>query len=89
MAVAKRQGREKPAKIEQRKVWGPEWGPQGEQTAFLASPVYIGQAQGEEKTWKEEPEGRDSVSSLRVFWVGLLSRLRDVFPFYFLNKTEL
>ena len=46
MAVAKRQGREKPVKIEQRKVQGPEWGPQVEQTAVMASPVYIGQAQG-------------------------------------------
>ena len=50
MAVAKRQGRENPVKIEQRKVPGPEWGPQVEQTALLASPIYIGQAQGEEKT---------------------------------------
>ena len=32
-------------KIEQRKVQGP----QVEQTALLASPIYIGQAQGEEK----------------------------------------
>ena len=44
MAVAKRQGREKPAKIEQRKVRGPR--PQVKQT-FLAGPIYIGQAQGE------------------------------------------
>ena len=43
MAVANGQGREKPTKIEQRK------GPQVEQTALLASPIYIGQAQGEEK----------------------------------------
>ena len=46
MAVAKRQGREKPAKIEQRKVPG---GAQVEQTTFLAGPIYIGQAQGQEK----------------------------------------
>ena len=45
MAVAKREGREKPVKIEQRKV-----GEQSEyQTALLASPIYIGQAQEEEK----------------------------------------
>ena len=37
-------------KIEQRKVWGPEWGPQVKQIAFLASSIYIGQAQGKEKT---------------------------------------
>ena len=49
MAVAKIQRGEKPAKIEQRKVWGPEWEPPVKQTAFLASPVYIGQGQGEEK----------------------------------------
>ena len=42
--VAKRQGKEKPVKIEQRKVQGPEWGPQVKQTALLASPIYIGQA---------------------------------------------
>ena len=44
MVVAKRQRREKPAKIEHRKVQGPEWGPQVKQTALLASPIYIGQA---------------------------------------------
>ena len=32
--------------VEQRKVQGPEQGFQAEQTALLASPVYIGQAQG-------------------------------------------
>ena len=51
MVVAKRQRRErreKPRKIEQRNVQGPEWGPQVKQTALLASPIYIGQAQGEE-----------------------------------------
>ena len=36
MVVAKRQGREKPVKIEQ----------EVKQTALLASPVYRGQAQG-------------------------------------------
>ena len=49
MVVAKIQGREKPANIEQRKVWGPEWGLQEKQTALLAGPIYRGQAQGEEK----------------------------------------
>ena len=49
MVVAKRLGREKPLKIEQRKVWGAEWGSQVEQTAVLASPIYIGQARGEGK----------------------------------------
>ena len=40
MAVAKEQGREKPVKIEQRR------GPQAEQTALLASPIYIGRPGG-------------------------------------------
>ena len=44
MVVAKRQRREKSAKIEQRKVWGLEWGPQVKQTALLASPIYTGHA---------------------------------------------
>ena len=43
MVVAKIQGTEKPAKIEQRKVQGPEWGRQVEQKAVLASLIYIGQ----------------------------------------------
>ena len=47
--VAKRQGRKKPTKIERRKVQGLDWGPQVKQAALLASPIYIGQAQGEEK----------------------------------------
>ena len=47
MAAAKRPGREKPAKIEQRKVWGLEWEPQEKQTALLAGPIYTGQAHGE------------------------------------------
>ena len=48
MVVANRQRREKPMKIEQRKVRGLEWGPQVQQTALLASPVYTGQSQEEE-----------------------------------------
>ena len=34
---------------EQRKVWGPEWGPPVKQTALLASPVYTGQSRGRRK----------------------------------------
>ena len=49
MLVAERQRREKPVKIEKRKVQGPELGPQVKQAALLAIPIYIGQAQGEEK----------------------------------------
>ena len=40
MAVAKRQAREKPRKIEQREVRGPAGGPQVGQTALLAGPTY-------------------------------------------------
>ena len=40
MGVAKRQRREKPVKIEQRKVRGLEWEPQVKQTALLANPIY-------------------------------------------------
>ena len=49
MVVDKRQRKEKPTKMEQRKVWGLEWEPQVKQTALLASPIYIGKAQKEEK----------------------------------------
>ena len=49
MAVAKRQRRGKPVKIEQRKVRGPELGPQVKQTALLASRIYLGLAQGRRK----------------------------------------
>ena len=54
MVVTKRQEREKPTKIEQRKVRGPEWGSQVEQTALLDSPIYIGQVQGEEEKKKKK-----------------------------------
>ena len=94
MAVSKRQGREKPAKIEQRKVQGLEGGPQVEQTALLVSPIYIAQAQGEEKTCKKRsqrarglPLSRSGAlslfSSLHVSWVGMPSHLNDVFSFIF------
>ena len=62
MAVAKRQRKEKPGKIEQRKVWGQEWGPQVKETALLASPIYIGQAQGEEK--KREKRSQTELEGL-------------------------
>ena len=45
MTVAKRQ-REKPMKIEQK---GPRTRKNEEANSLLASPIYIGQAQGEEK----------------------------------------
>ena len=84
MAVAKRQGREQPVKIEQMKVLGPEWGPQVKQTALLASPVYTGQAQGEEKKRKTRSQNwAVDLSPLCVFWVGMPARLQNVFSFTF------
>ena len=56
MAVPKRQGREKPEKIEQRQVRGPEGGPQVKQTALLASQIYIGQAWGRRKKYKKKSQ---------------------------------
>ena len=47
--VAKRQRKEKPMKMETKKIRGAEWEPPVKQVALLASPIYIGQAQGEEK----------------------------------------
>ena len=41
----------------QRKVWGPEWGLQVEQTALPASPICIGQTQGREKHIKIGAKG--------------------------------
>ena len=89
MVVAKRQGREKPAEIEQRKVRGPERGPQVEQAALLATPIYRGQAQVEEKHLKRGAKSWGSLSlaptlsSLRIFWVEMPSRLEDVSSFIF------
>ena len=56
MAAVKRQGREKPKKIEQKKVRGPAWGPQVGKTALLANPVSTGQAWEEAKTHKERSQ---------------------------------
>ena len=83
MAVAKRQKRENPMKTEQRKVQGLEWGPQAKQTALLASPIYAGQAQEEErKTYRKRGQNwAGGFSSLWVFWVGPPSSLQDVFSF--------
>ena len=97
MVVAKRQGREKPEKIEQKKVQGPEWGLQVEQIILLANPIYIGQAQGEEKNIEEEePKGSVCLSLPRAgeflcsrLWVDMPSRLEDGFSYYYPNKIEL
>ena len=71
MVVAKRQRREQPTKIEQRKVQELEWGPQVKQTALLASPIYNLHRAGsgeEKKTDKKRsqhwPGGSSSLRSL-------------------------
>ena len=56
MAVAQRSGREKPSKIGQRKVRGPEGEPQVKQTVLLAGPIYIRQAQGQRNIKEEKPK---------------------------------
>ena len=99
MVVAKRQEREKPMKIEQRKIQRLEWGPQVEQTALPASPIYIAQAQGEEKKHVEREAKGPGVSvplSCSPFLSLLFAILgwHALMPqgcifFYFLNKTEL
>ena len=52
-------------------------------TALLASPIYIGQAQEEEKKKykKRSQNWATGFSSLHFFWVGLPSHLEDVFSF--------
>ena len=88
--VAKRQGREKPRKIEQRKARGPEWGPQVRQTALLASSIYIGQAKEEEK--KHIKRGAKIEPGAFLFFESLgwpaLTPGGCIF-LYFLNKTGL
>ena len=73
MVVAKRQNREKPAKIEQRKVQRLDQGPQVKQTALLASPVYKGQAQRRGDKCIKRGVKIEPGASLHVFWVGLPS----------------
>ena len=60
MAVAKEQGREKPVKIEQRR------GPQAEQTALLASPIYIGRPWGGKNIKRGAKIGLGPLFSLRL-----------------------
>ena len=102
MAVAKRQGREKTPKIEQRKVWGPGWGPQVKQTAFLASPIY--KEPGEERIKKKKKIERGAkgqgvslslpLSHSLLFFLSLLYAsiglaCPHALRVYFLNKTDL
>ena len=50
-------------------------------TALLAGPIYVGQARGEEKRHVKRGAKFGPGASLHVFWVGLNSRLKDVFSF--------
>ena len=91
MEVAKRQEKEKPMKIEQRKVQGPEWGPQVEQpNSWLAQ--FLRAGPGKEKKKKKTYKKRSQIArglsptlsvSLHVFWPGMPSLLKDVFSFIF------
>ena len=86
MAVAKRQGREKPMKIEQRRVPGLECEPRVKQTktglALLASLIYTGQAQGKEKKYIKRGAKIGLRASLLFTFFGLACShaLRMYFP---------
>ena len=63
--------------MEQKKIWGPDWESQVKQTAFWVSPVYIGQAQGEETKHIKRGAKIETLS----FWVSLPSHLEGVLSF--------
>ena len=96
MAVAKRQGREKPAKIEQRKVKGRSEDRTG-RTAVLAKPnLHRAGPGGRKKTYKKRSQRALSLSLLHAvalfsshLWIDVPSRLEDGFSCYYLNKIEL
>ena len=97
MAVAKRQGREKPVKIEERKVKGRSKDRikdlrKNKQHSWL-SPICIGQAQVEEKTYKRRSQSAFSrtlsPACVRSF-LYLSLTLSSLSPScYLLNKIEL
>ena len=73
MAEAKSRGREKPAKIEQRKVKGRSEDHQSEDLRYnkqhsWLSPICIGQAQGEEKTYKKRSQSACSLALSTACW---------------------
>ena len=88
MVVAKRQRREKPAKIEQRKVRGPEGEPQVNQTALLTRPIYLEQAhRGGDKCIKGG--SLEGLGPLFSSSFGSAHLLEGVLSFVFPNGTEL
>ena len=98
MAVAKRQGREKPTKIEQRKVKerSEDRVRTSGRTALLAKPnLHRAGPEGRKKNIKRGAKGLSfSPPHAGMFfslslWVDILSRLEDGFSCYYLNKIEL
>ena len=82
--------REKPVKIKQRKVRGPEWGPQVKEEDLLACPIYTAQAQGEEEKHIKRGAKMEPGASLLFMSFGWADShdSRMYFPL-FVNKTEL
>ena len=84
--MAKRQRKEKPTKMEQKKIRGLEWEPHVKQTALLASPIDIGQAwEGEDKTHKKRKPRRTEP----LPWGRPIPTPRGCTFVYLPNKTEL
>ena len=76
----------KSVKIEQRKAKGKSEDrseDQVEQTALLASTIYIAQARGEEKTYKKRSQRAGALSSLRLFGLACSHARRMYFPAIF------
>ena len=98
MAVAKRQGREKPTKIEQRKVKGRSRTRvrTSGRTALLTKPNLHGAGPGGRKKHIERGAKGLSLSPLRSWalfsshlWIDVPSHLEDGFSCFLLNKIEL
>ena len=105
MAVAKRQGREKPTKIEQRKVKGRSEDLRtgmrtSGRTALLTKPnLHRAGPVGRKKTYKKRSQRALSLSLSPTphpealfsscLWIDVPSRLKDGFSCYLLTKIEL
>ena len=101
MAVAKRQGREKPGKIEQKKVRGPRTGVRtsGKTNNTPGWPNLHRTGPGRDKHIKRGAKASFLSLSLSLshalghsssrLWIDVPSRLRDGFSCYLLNKIQL
>ena len=96
MEVAKRPGRKKPTKIEQRKVQGPGVGTSGKTKNTPGQPNLHRTGPGTEKHTKRGAKALFSLSFLHDgalfsshLWIDVPSRLEDGFSCYYLNKIEL